>query len=279
MKRIIYLAMFVGFLLGCSPAESPKGTLTTRSFTSEALQKDMNYNIYLPYGYEKDTARYPVLYLLHGYTGNHTDWAEKGHAAQTLDRLIADGSIAPMIVVMPDAGNSWYVDSDSTESWGAYETAVIRDLRKHVESGYRTVDSLNSRYIAGLSMGGYGTLHLAFKYPELFKAAASMSGAFMPAFPVGYDILEGVFGNPADPDKYQQQNPFNLVTKDSLKQMPVYITCGDDDYRLFHYSIDMYDTLTSKGYDAELRITDGAHEWPVWEQGLEQVLQFFEAQP
>mgnify|MGYP000636180264 CR=1 FL=1 len=75
--------------------------------------------------------------------------------------------------------------------------------------------------------------------------------------------------------KYRQENPFQLATKDSTEQMPVYITCGDDDTELFHYSIAMYDTLRKKGYDAELRITDGAHSWEVWAREIEKVIGFF----
>ncbi|MDZ7776092.1 MAG: alpha/beta hydrolase-fold protein [Bacteroidales bacterium] len=98
-----------------------------------------------------------------------------------------------MIVVMPDAGNSWYVDSDPAISWGHYESAIVEDLTAHVRDKYRTADQ--KMFIAGLSMGGYGALHLAFKYPQHFRAAATLSGAFMPELPDSFNILEKTFGD------------------------------------------------------------------------------------
>lgn len=264
----------------CLPANDiqgqGKGSKTeTHSFHSEALDSTLTYNIYLPPGYGDSGQSYPVFYLLHGYVGDHTDWVEKGKIDQTINKMLREGTTKPFIVVMPDAHNSWYVDSDSTISWGHYETAIIRDLRKHIEDKYATISKSNSRYIAGLSMGGYGSLHLAFKYPDLFRAAASLSGAFMPELPEGSEILEGTFGKPADHDKYQKENPFILASKDSSRQLPVYITCGDDDKGLLHYSVAMYDTLQKKGYVSELRITDGAHNWRVWSREIKDVIRFF----
>lgn len=247
-----------------------QGVTETKTMFSKSLNDSLNYNIYLPGEQAK-----AVLFLLHGYTGDHTDWDEKGQVTQTMNEFMGNDNATPMIVVMPDAGNSWYVNSDPEISWGFYEDAIMKELWSHVSNKYDFEGANPSSYVAGLSMGGYGALHLAFKYPERFDAAASLSGAFMPELPDGYDILEKTFGDPADPKKYQQENPFELAVSDSLKQMPVYITCGDDDLRLYNYSVEMYDTLTEKGYPAELRITDGAHTWEVWKRELPKVLHFF----
>ncbi|MCF8309676.1 MAG: esterase family protein [Bacteroidales bacterium] len=255
--------------------QKTNGAVLNRSIESQALDSSLKYNIYLPANYYETDKKYPVLYLLHGYTGDHKDWTEQGDVHKTMDTMISQGATRPFIVVMPDAHNSWYVDSDPEISWGNYETAIISDLRKHIEDKYRVLSQPNSRYIAGLSMGGYGALHLAFKYPRRFKAAASLSGAFWPQLPKNTDILENTFGRPPKQKTYRQENPFQLATTDSTKQMPVYITCGDDDTGLFHHSVAMYDTLRKKGYDAELRITDGAHSWEVWSREIEDVIEFF----
>ncbi|MGM0565345.1 MAG: alpha/beta hydrolase [Bacteroidota bacterium] len=249
-----------------------QGVTETKAMYSESLNDSLNYNIYLP---DEGVKPEGVLYLLHGYTGDHTDWAEKGQVTQTMNDLISSNDAIPMIVVMPDAGNSWYVNSDPEISWGFYEDALMKDLWNHIYDSYDFKDEKPSAFLAGLSMGGYGALHFAFKYPEKFHAAASLSGAFMPELPEDSDILEKTFGDPPDPKKYQQENPFELAVSDSLKQMPVYITCGDDDLRLYKYSVEMYDTLIEKGYPAELRITDGAHTWKVWRRELPKVLRFF----
>jgi len=270
------LAILTVLSTTCVNGQTAEGKLVMQSIESKALDSTLTYNIYLPPQYNLTEKSYPVFYLLHGYVGDHTDWPKKGFVNEKMDRMLAAGKTKPFIIVMPDAHNSWYVNSDPEVSWGNYETAIVNDLRKHVENSYRTIDSSNSRYIAGLSMGGYGALHLAFKYPYLFKAAASLSGAFMPELPQNIlDILEGTFGEPANHKKYQQENPFHLATTDSSRQMPVYITCGDDDKGLFHYSIAMYDTLQKKGYTSELRITDGGHSWDVWSKEIEDVIEFF----
>lgn len=273
-KAILTLAILM-LSIAAALAQSPSGKVLTKHIESEILDTTMSYNIYLPPDYKANDQNYPLFFLLHGYVGDHTDWVKRGKVDKTMDRLLARDAAKPYVIVMPDAHNSWYVDSDANESWGNYETAIIKELRTHIEQHYRIDRSPGSRYIAGLSMGGYGALHLAFKYPELFRAAASMSGAFMPEFPEGYDILEGTFGRPPSRKKYQKENPFMLASADSSVQMPVYITCGDDDKRLFHYSVAMYDTLQNKGYPSELRITDGAHTWKVWSREIEKVMEFF----
>lgn len=271
--RIFLSVLSVAFFL--SNTVSGQGNVFTKSFFSKALNKEMSYNIYLPDNYQNSDEKFPLFLLLHGYIGGHTDWARQGNIEQTMNELLAAEKSRPMIIVMPDAGNSWYVDSDPETGWGHYETAIIRDLIKHIENNFPVKERKKSRYIAGLSMGGYGALHLAFKYPNLFKAASSMSAAYMQKVPENYTPLENTFGNPLDREKYQRESPFNLASKDSTKHMPVYITCGDDDLRLFHYSVDMYDTLTAHGYPVELRITDGAHTWDVWAREIENVIKFF----
>jgi|AntRauTorckE6833_2_1112554.scaffolds.fasta_scaffold06062_7 enterochelin esterase family protein len=253
-------------------AQGP-GKVKTTTFYSKALADSMNYNVYLPAGYDNADGNYPVFLLLHGYTGNHKDWVKQGELDKTMNELIENERSIPMIVVMPDAGNSWYVDSDPAISWGRYESAVIEDLTAHVRDKYRTADQ--KMFIAGLSMGGYGALHLAFKYPQHFRAAAALSGAFMPELPDSFNILEKTFGDPANTKRYQKENPFVIATADSSKHLPVYISCGDDDMQLYHRSVQMYDTLTSKGYSAELRITDGGHTWEVWRREIVEVIEFF----
>lgn len=273
-KYQLVLALLSLIFIATGPVYG-QGKIFTKAFYSTALNDTMNYNIYLPDNYTQTDKEYPLFLLLHGYTGNHTDWKRQGDVDKTINRLINNNESKPMIIVMPDAGNSWYVDSDPETGWGHYETAIIRDLFQHIENIFPVSERKNSRYIAGLSMGGYGALHLAFKYPNLFKASSSMSAAYMQKVPENYTYLENTFGDPLNREKYQKESPFNLASKDTAKHMPVYITCGDDDLRLFHYSVDMYDTLTARNYPVELRITDGAHTWDVWAREIENVIKFF----
>lgn len=96
----------------------------------------MAVSIYLPDGYDQDDTRYPVLYLLHGYGGNHLEWLTAGQVEVVIDRLIDHGTIPPVIVVMPDARNSWYVDSAEFGGLDDYETALIQNLISEVDRRY-----------------------------------------------------------------------------------------------------------------------------------------------
>src|SRR5258708_4453210 len=114
----------------------------------------------------------------HGATGNHQEWLHTGYLRETLDAMIADGRVEPMVAVMPEAGNSWYVDSKSVNGPGDYETAIAEDLVAEIDKTLRTKPGRWARGIGGLSMGGFGALRLAFREPFRYGAVASFSGAF-----------------------------------------------------------------------------------------------------
>lgn len=143
----------------------------TVEFEAPSVGRTMKYNVCLPADYESSDERYPVLYLLHGLTSSYQAWARLGapHYAQFYD----------LIVVMPDAGNSWYVnwaesDGGQKNDWEDY---LIEDVIGHVDANYRTIASREGRAINGLSMGGYGAITLGLRHPEMFCSIGSQSGA------------------------------------------------------------------------------------------------------
>jgi S-formylglutathione hydrolase FrmB len=143
----------------------------TVEFDSPSVGRKMKYNLVLPKKYEQDTKRYPVLYLLHGYSGNYTNWAAMSVPAY-----------APrhdLIVVMPDVGNSWYANWAAGEEGqkNRWEDFIIKDLIGHIDATYRTIARREGRAINGLSMGGYGSLMLGLRHPDLFCSVGSHSGA------------------------------------------------------------------------------------------------------
>jgi enterochelin esterase-like enzyme len=151
--------LFVALALACSlPAAA--SIVITREFDSAALQRKWSYAVYLPDGYETSNLKYPVLYLLHGHGQDLYAWVNYGHIQPTADELIAHGEIPPAIIVMPDAGMTWFVDRKEK-----METAVIQDLVGDVQHTFRVIDDRKGRVIAGLSMGGYGALRFVLKYP------------------------------------------------------------------------------------------------------------------
>jgi S-formylglutathione hydrolase FrmB len=256
--------------------------LEGRTLFSKALNRQWAYTIYLPPDYETSERAYPVFYLLHGMGGEHTNWARYGDAQLTADSLIAAYALPPVILLMADGKNSSYVDSDPLTGYGAMETAIVQDLIPHIDSTYRTIPARRARMIGGLSMGGYGAIHTAFKHPELFGAVASLSGALSkhPPEPSDPPRPPTPWGIPFDARRWQAENPFTwiplLKQKAKESRLQVYITVGDDDNaRLIEGAVDLYDALRAEDLPAELRITDGAHTWETWDRALKEVLIFF----
>ncbi len=251
------------------------GVVVSREFDSPALQRKWTYAVYLPDGYETSTLQYPVLYLLHGHNGGLYDWANLGHIQQTADALTASGDMPPAIIVMPDAGSSWYVDRKEK-----METAVIRDLVGDVQRTFRAIDARKGRLIAGLSMGGYGSLRFALKYPEMFAAAALLSPAiYDPEPPQSSGARRaGVFGAPEfDAQVWKELNYPALWDAFLAKKIavPLYINSGDDDdYFIEAEATRLYSLLRKNGQPAELRIVDGPHRWPVWESTIGDAMRY-----
>jgi putative tributyrin esterase len=155
-----------------APPPLPEG-LQTVSFFSPAVGRQMKFDIVLPADYEQSGKRYPVLYLLHGYMQNYTVWGRNLGAAFYAREL------GDLILVMPDGGNSWYINWAQSENGqrNNWEDHLIRDVISYVDSNYRTEARREGRAIAGLSMGGYGAIMLGLKHPDKFVSMASTSGA------------------------------------------------------------------------------------------------------
>src|SRR5258706_7337310 len=170
-NRACLVAAFAFLILAVSlPARA--GIVVAREFRSSALDRNWSYAVYLPDGYETSNLRYPVLYLLHGNGGNLYSWVNDGHIQQTADALIARGDIPPCVIVMPDAGTSWFVDRKEN-----METAVIGDLIPEVEKNWEVLSSRPGRLVGRVSMGGYCAIRVSLEYTEVLAGAAPLSPA------------------------------------------------------------------------------------------------------
>jgi putative tributyrin esterase len=162
------LAILLAFARSTS-AEPPRAR--TIEYDSPSVGRTLKCTIILPVDYETSGRRYPVLYLLHGYSGDYTSWSRHGveHAAEPYS----------WIVVLPDGGNSWFVNWAASEHGekNDWEDAIIKDLIGYVDGHFRTVAARQGRAINGLSMGGYGALALGLRHPEMFCSVGSHSGA------------------------------------------------------------------------------------------------------
>jgi S-formylglutathione hydrolase FrmB len=242
--------------------------------------------VYLPPGYETSQRAYPIVYLLHGYTDDHTGWVQFGEVQRLADKAISDGLIPPMVIVMPDADSSWYINAyDGKES---YEDFFVQEFIPTIEKTYRIKSEKRYRGIAGLSMGGYGTLIYSLKYPQLFAAAAPLSAAVFddaamkgmpdPTWERTFAQLygRGLKGDDRMNEAWKKNSILNLVatkTAEDLKKVKYWIDCGDDDF-LIKGNCLLKIALTEKQVPHEFRIRDGAHTWTYWRTGLIDALAF-----
>lgn len=188
----VWLLLWMAICAGASAQESPQVPappegLQTVSFYSPAVERQMKFDIALPPDYDESADRYPVLYLLHGYMQNYTVWG------RNLGAAFYARNFRDLIIVMPDAGNSWYINyaSSTAGQRNQWEDHIIQDVIGYVDSNYRTVDQREGRAIAGLSMGGYGALTLALRHPDKFVSVASTSGALAHARNRATSIAQG----------------------------------------------------------------------------------------
>ncbi len=253
---------------------------------SRILNKEVAYTVYLPYDYETSNRTYPVVYLLHGYTDDNTGWLQFGEINRYADKAIADGIIPPMIIIMPNGDSSWYINSyDGKEN---YEDFFVKEFMPSVEKEYRIKAEKKYRGIAGLSMGGYGTLIYSLKHPELFAAAAPLSAAVFDDEALAStpdDRYETAFGQlygrglkgkeRLNKDWYTNSvlKIVEMKTTDELKKVRYWIDCGDDDF-LTKGNCFLHLALADKKVPHEFRVRDGAHTWTYWRTGITDALKF-----
>ncbi|HTE40697.1 MAG TPA: alpha/beta hydrolase-fold protein, partial [Steroidobacteraceae bacterium] len=212
---------------------------------------------------------------LHGNAQSHKDWAERGGIQATTDALIASGELPACIIIMPDAGTTWYVDRKEK-----METALLRDLIPDVEKTYRAQTHRGGRFIAGLSMGGYGAMRFAMLYPEKFAAAGLLSPAIYNPLPPATSSVRrvGVFGEQTfDEPMWQSMNYPALWNAylDKKIQVPMYVNSGDDDDFFIESDAPVFYALLRKNkHPAELRIVNGAHAWPVWSSTIGDAMRY-----
>jgi len=230
------------------------GQLWPEAFMSQTLNRMMPYYGYLPPGYESGVGRYPVLYLLHGYYGSFIEWAEVG-IHQAADELILSGQIQPMIIVMPEGEQSYYVNHGTDgPRWGDY---IVTDVINEVDRNFRTIPSAESRAIGGLSMGGTGALHLAFTHPTEF----GIVGAHAPT--LKWDRPDDKFSF-ADDEYYRSVNPLVEAGElDGIENLIILLDIGDDDAGWF--TVDqLHDALDERYIQNELVYLEGSHAAEYW---------------
>ncbi|MEA5139416.1 esterase [Arcicella rigui] len=243
------------------------GTLVHSWYPSSGLKTNRRISIYTPAGYEQSTDKYPVLYLLHGAGGDEESWAAHGRAIQILDNLIAQGKAKPMIVVMPngnvaqDAGYGYGRDGFYKPEFllprsmnGEYE-ANFMDIVTYVEKNFRVKANKANRAIAGLSMGGFHTMHISRYFPNTFDYVGLFSAALMER----EDATGKVYSQIDQTLKTQKDNGLKLY----------WIAIGKDDF-LYKANVDFRKKLDDLGMKYEYVETEEGHIWKNWRIYLSQ---------
>lgn len=281
MRSIIAVVIAGAALAGAAMARAAEElagaearNVSTVHFFSEALNEQRAFNLILPLDYEASTSRYPTLYLLHGYTGDNTNWT-------LLTDLSAYAARYRLIIVMPDGSNGWYVNS-ATDPKSKFEDYIIKDIISYVDKHYRTLPLRRARAIAGLSMGGYGAMFLGLKHPDLFAAIGSFSGALgiahhgLPPDALNKDEKErkqkaemmSHFGAPGSAPA-KERDPFELLSKVPREQMPgLYIAEGGEDF-LIEGNREFVAKLAELKIPYEYReVSPREHTWDFWDEQI-----------
>jgi len=283
MKQFFLLLLFFTLSFTASAQGILKESLSTKS---QILGKDVEYSIYLPPDYETSLRRYPVLYLLHGYSDDETGWTQFGEVKAIADRQMSKDEMTAMIIVMPDAGISWYINSYDGKVM--YEDFMVKELIPFIDATYRTRTDRQYRAVAGLSMGGHGTLMMSMKHPDLFSAAAPLSAAVWTDAEImgmpdenwnrGIGLVYGkdLKGKDRLGPHFQKNSGVALVNNlnaDDLKKVRYYIDCGDKDF-LIKGNMALHAAMIDKKIPHEFRVREGVHDWTYWRTALPEVFRF-----
>lgn len=227
----------------------------------------MHYRVLLPVDYENGGG-FPVLYLLHGLDGDYKDW-------DTMTGLEKYARNLPIIIAMPDADDSWYTNS-ATVPADKFEDYIAKDFVSEVDAQFKTIRDRHGRAIAGLSMGGYGSLKFSLKW-QLFSFAGSLSGALNAAQnldelrPDFRKQLREVYGNARSPTR-SENDIFILLNAPHPDPYPyLYLACGTDDFFL-DTNRAFTQQLASKRLAHEYHESPGGHTWEYWDRELQALL-------
>lgn len=284
MKKVQLILLFVcTFVIGSFAQGFVKEKQVIKS---TILNKEVHYSIFLPSDYYTSERAYPVTYLLHGYGDADDGWIQFGEVNRLADDAIKAGKIPPMIIVTPDGFTSFYINA--ADGSFNYEDFFIKELIPHIEKTYKVKAEKRFRGIAGLSMGGYGSLLYALKYPNLFAAAAPLSAAVWTdkdIINLNENMFNGLFDNSMGKNlkgkdrltaAWLSNSPLGLIEKKTLEELSsvrYWIDCGDDDF-LTIGNAELHIALTKKNVPHEFRMKDGAHNWTYWRTGIIDALSF-----
>ncbi len=256
-----------------TPAPKPKAPSTVQTILthSKAMKKNVPVVVVLPDSYFKDNkTRYPVIYLLHGFGGNHRTWISVRPDLQKI------ASRYDIIFACPDGATSWYWDSPKNPAL-KYETYVAKELVSQIDKKYRTIKSPKGRAITGLSMGGHGGLWLAFRHQDIFGACGATSGGVdIRPFPKNWRMAESLGNKDSNQEIWEKHTVINQTHLLKPNKLAIIIDCGTED---FFYKVNeaLHQDLLEKKIPHDYITRPGKHNSPYWKNSIMYQIMFFDS--
>ena len=263
MKRIFIFT----FLLLLAVQAVSAATVDTLAVHSPSMDRDVPVVAIVPEGISA-AEPCPVVYLLHGYSGDETAWLK---IKPSLPAIADRERIA---FICPGVGNSWYLDSKVREK-SLYETFMTRELLPAVEARYPVVRDRSGRAITGLSMGGFGAMSLAIKHKGLFGAAGSTSGGLdIRPFSQNWEIPQLLGEITEHPEAWEEATPINLIPQLGNGDLAIVFDYGYDDF-FFEVNNDFHDELLRRGIMHDFYVRPGGHTGAYWGNAIDFQIVFF----
>jgi S-formylglutathione hydrolase FrmB len=265
--RFLKLAAYVVALLGAGSLHAAS-RVDCSELPSKVLGRSVPYCVLLPPSYDaQKTQRYPVLYYLHGL-GDNEQSLINGGGWSIYDEQLSQNKIGEFLIVSPNEFRSFAVNS--RDGRVKYEDFFVREFMPAIEKKYRIKPGRSARGVMGISMGGFGALHYAFKYPQLFVSVSTHMAALREQLPKNVEgvpegkLLGDIFGQPIDETYYQANSPFTLARKApraQLRSLKIYFDCGSEDsYRFDIGAEQLHKLLQARGVPHEFHIYPGSHD-------------------
>ena len=262
MKRIVISLFAIWAVISANAA-----VVDTIQVFSPSMQKAIKTVVITPDNYAS-AKELPVVYLLHGYSGNYSNWVNK------TDGVKNAADQYNMILVCPDGGyGSWYFDSPVDPSF-KYETFVSGELIKAIDAKYKTIKDRKGRAITGLSMGGHGALFLSFRHQDVYGAAGSMSGGvdFRP-FPQKWDIAKRLGSYAEQPERWEKNTVINMLNLLTINSLALIIDCGTEDF-FFKVNENLHQQLLYRNIPHDYLTRPGVHNLDYWNNAVKYQLLF-----
>lgn len=263
-KKSLLLSLIISFSFNAYAAN-----VDTVNIYSEAMHKEIKCVVIKPGSYNTNIQFYPVVYLLHGYSGRFSDWIIKA------PKLKEQADQLQLIIVCPDGDySSWYFDSPIDLSM-QYETYIAKEVPAYIDSHYQTIKDRKARAISGLSMGGHGALFLGLRHADFFGACGSMSGVVDLSFTKNkYDLVKRIgdtLTHAADWKRFSVINMIDHYPKDSLA---IIFDCGEDDV-FAGINKELHQKMLKLKIPHDYIERPGTHNWPYWDNAVQYQLLFF----